>query len=93
MVKRDFFRDIADRAGITRHQAEEAYEAIVSCIIAELYKSGKAVLQGFGTFSISKRQGRIVISPISGPVPVPAHHTINFRPCLKVKEGIQEFRK
>ena len=63
MNKGDLVSAIANKAGFTLKDADEAYKAFVSSI-ADALKNGEEVsLAGFGTFKVKERAARKGINP------------------------------
>ena len=57
---------IAKDAKITKGQASDALESVISGVAGALTKGGKVTLVGFGTFSVSKRAARKGRNPQTG---------------------------
>jgi len=53
MNKGDLINKVADDAGITKAQANEAIDSLIEAIGKTLKGGGKVTLVGFGTFSVS----------------------------------------
>ena len=58
MNKAELISKIADDAGITKTQANEALDSFVAAVTKTLKSGDKVTLVGFGTFSVSKRAAR-----------------------------------
>ena len=63
MNKTEMIAAIADKAGLTKKEAEKALKAFTDTVAEELAKGGKVQLVGFGTFEVSERAARIGINP------------------------------
>jgi DNA-binding protein HU-beta len=68
MNKAELIAKIADDAGITKSQANEALDSFVEAVTKTLKGNGKVTLVGFGTFSVSKRAARNGRNPQTGAV-------------------------
>lgn len=68
MNKAELITKIADDAGITKTQANEALDSFVEAVTKTLKGGGKVTLVGFGTFSVSKRAARNGRNPQTGEV-------------------------
>jgi DNA-binding protein HU-beta len=68
MNKAELIAKIADDAGITKTQANEALDSFVEAVTKTLKGGGKVTLVGFGTFSVSKRAARNGRNPQTGAV-------------------------
>ena len=68
MNKMELVAAIADKAGLTKKDAEAALKAFTDVTSAELKKGGKVQLVGFGTFEVSTRSAREGRNPQTGAV-------------------------
>lgn len=66
MNKAELIAKIAEDAGITKTQANEAIDSFTSAVQKTLKAGGKLTLVGFGTFSVSKRAARTGRNPQTG---------------------------
>jgi len=66
MNKADLVSKIADDAGLSKSQANDALDAITNAITKALKSGDKVTLVGFGTFSVSKRNARTGRNPQTG---------------------------
>ena len=80
MNKGDLVSAIANKAGFTLKDADEAYKAFVSSI-AEALKNGEEVsLAGFGTFKVKERAARKGINPqTKQTITIPASKMPRFK--------------
>ena len=80
MNKGDLVSAIANKAGFTLKDADEAYRAFVSSI-AEALKNGEEVsLAGFGTFKVKERAARKGINPqTKQTITIPASKMPSFK--------------
>ena len=63
MNKAELISILADRAGVTKKQAEDMVELFVETVTTTLQKGGEVTLAGFGTFSARTRKGRVGVNP------------------------------
>ncbi len=63
MTKADFITAVADKAGITKKDADAALSAVIDTITDTLAKGDKVQLVGFGTFEVRERKAREGINP------------------------------
>ena len=82
MNKAELIAKLADDAGITKTQANEALDSFVEAVTKTLKAGGKVTLVGFGTFSVSKRAARNGRNPQTGEV-----IKIKARKVAKFKAG------
>ncbi len=68
MNKAELIAKMADDAGITKTQANEALDSFTTAVTKTLKGGGKVTLVGFGTFSVSKRAARNGRNPQTGAV-------------------------
>ncbi len=66
MNKADLVAKIAEDAGISKTQANDALDAFTGAITKTLKGGGKVTLVGFGTFTVSKRAARTGRNPQTG---------------------------
>ena len=63
MNKTELVAAIAEKAGITKKDAEKALGSFVEVVTDELKKGGKIQLIGFGTFEVRESAARTGINP------------------------------
>ena len=63
MNKTELVASIAEKANITKKDAEKALAAFVDSVVAELKAGEKVQLVGFGTFEVRERAARQGINP------------------------------
>ncbi len=68
MNKTELVAAVADKAGLTKKDAEAAVKAFTDVVSAQLKKGDKVQLVGFGTFEVSKRAAREGRNPQTGDV-------------------------
>ena len=68
MNKTELVAAIADKAGISKKDAEKALKAFTETVATQLKKGDKIQLVGFGTFEVSKRAAREGRNPQTGDV-------------------------
>ena len=66
MNKTELVAAIADKASLTKKDAEAVVNAFTDTITKELKKGGKVSLVGFGTFEVTKRSARTGRNPQTG---------------------------
>lgn len=65
MNKTEFIAEIAERAELSKRQAEAAYDAMLDTIVNALKAGDKIQLVGFGSFEIKEKPAREVFNPIT----------------------------
>ncbi len=66
MNKTELVAAIADKAEISKKDAEKALKAFTDTVAAQLKKGDKIQLVGFGTFEVTKRAAREGRNPQTG---------------------------
>ncbi len=66
MNKTELVAAIADKAGLSKKDAENALKAFTDTVATELKKGNKVQLVGFGTFEVSERAAREGRNPQTG---------------------------
>ena len=66
MNKTELVAAMADKAGLTKKDAEAALKAFTDIVAEELKKGEKIQLVGFGTFEVSERAAREGRNPQTG---------------------------
>ena len=72
MNKSDLVAAIAEKAELSKKDAEKALTAFEDVVTEELMNNGKVQLVGFGTFDVSERAAREGRNPQTGAVSSPA---------------------
>lgn len=92
MNKAQLSEKIADKAGISRAQAEAAIESFVDITINELRNGGEVTLTGFGTFSARRRKGREGINPRNPEekITIPSVVVAKFKAGKNLKEALKK---
>ncbi len=91
MTKADIVSAIAEKAGLTKKDAQEALEALLSTITEELVKGESVTLTGFGTFKISARAARTGVNPQnpSQKIQIPAMNLPSFKAGKGLKDAVR----
>lgn len=89
LAKAEITERIAQRAGLSRKQASEAFEGTVAVMLDAL-KSGKSVgLPGLGTLSIKETAARTGVRPgTSDKIQIPAGKKIAFKVAAGLKDSL-----
>lgn len=82
MNKTELVAAIAEKAGISKKDAEASVKAFTDVVAEELKKGEKIQLVGFGTFEVSERAARTGRNPQTG-----AEMTIAASKAPKFKAG------
>ena len=89
MNKGDLINKIAEDAGITKGQAEDALSAVLDGITSALKSDDSVTLVGFGTFSVSKRDARTGRNPQTGEtIKIAAKNVVKFKPGKEISDAV-----
>ena len=77
---------------LSRREAQRIFECALQEIADALSKREESVkLHEFGTFSIRRRANRQSRDSVAAEsAPLPARRTLNFRPCIGLKEKVEK---
>jgi DNA-binding protein HU-beta len=79
--KSELVQAVSDRTSLTRKGAEEAVDALVATIVAEVNAGQKVSLIGFGTYNPTRRAARTGRNPRTGAaVKIAASKGVRFAP-------------
>ncbi len=89
MNKGDLINKIAEDANLTKAQATEALNVVMSSIQDTLKDGKKVTLVGFGTFSTSERAARDGRNPKTGEIiQIAAKTMVKFKPGKELAESV-----
>lgn len=89
MNKGDLINKIAEDAGISKSQAEDALSAVLNGITKALKNDDSVTLVGFGTFSVSRRDARTGRNPQTGEtIQIKAKNVAKFKPGKKLSDAL-----
>lgn len=89
MNKTELIAAVAEKAELSKKDAEKAVKAFTDVVSEELVNSGKIQLVGFGTFEVSERAAREGRNPKSGEVMnIPASKTPKFKAGKALKDMV-----
>lgn len=90
VTKADLVVKIAEKAQMTKADADKALTAFIDAVEAVLVKEGKLTLTGFGSFSVETREGRKGRNPRTGAeIDIPASKVVKFKPGKLLKDAIK----
>ena len=91
MKKVELVEKVAEEAGLTKADATRALDATVEAVTEALVKGDKIPLVGFGTFAVSRREGRTGRNPQTGAeVKIPARNAVTFKAGTALKEAVNK---
>lgn len=89
MSKTEFIAAVAEKAGLSKKDAEKAVKAYTDVVTEELVKGGKVQLVGFGTFEVADRPSREGRNPKSGePMTIAASRVPKFKAGKALKDQV-----
>ncbi|MBM3309873.1 MAG: HU family DNA-binding protein [Candidatus Aminicenantes bacterium] len=89
MGKKEITAGMAKEAGITLHQAQKAFLALVEGLRTALRAGTKVNLAGFGSFEVKVRQARRGRNPKTGEaIEIQAKKRVKFNPSRSFKNTL-----
>ena len=89
MNKTELVAAIAEKAGISKKDAEASVQAFTDVVAEELKKGEKIQLVGFGTFEVSERAARTGRNPQTGKeMTIPASKAPKFKAGKALKDSV-----
>ena len=89
MNKTELVAAIAEKADMSKKDAEKALKAFEEVVTEELTNNGKVQLVGFGTFDVAERAAREGRNPQTGePMPSAASKAPRFKAGKALKDAI-----
>lgn len=89
MNKTELIAAVAEKAELSKKDAEKAVKAFTDVVSEELVNGGKIQLVGFGTFEVSERAAREGRNPKNGEVMnIPASKTPKFKAGKALKDMV-----
>ena len=91
MNKTELIAAVAEKAELSKKDAEKAVKAFTDVVAEELVKGEKIQLVGFGTFEVSERAEREGRNPKSGePMKIAASKTPKFKAGKALKDMVNQ---
>jgi DNA-binding protein HU-beta len=91
MNKTELVAAIAEKAEITKKDADKALAAFTEVVASELKKGEKVQLVGFGTFEVSERAAREGRNPQTGEtMTIAASKAPKFKPGKALKDEVNK---
>ena len=91
MNKSELIAAVAQRAGVTKKDAERTVNATFELITAQLAAGEKVQLAGFGSFEVKAREARVGRNPrTKEAMEIPASKAPVFKPSKNLKEAIEK---
>ena len=91
MNKTELIAVAAEKAGISKKDAERVINAAFDTISLNLAKGEKVQLSGFGIFEVKDRQARVGRNPATKEaIQIPASRVPNFKPSQALKDIVEK---
>lgn len=91
MNKTELIAAVAEKAEISKKDAEKAIKAFTEAVSEELVKGGKIQLVGFGTFEVAERAARTGKNPQTGKeIKIPASKAPKFKAGKALKDTVNK---
>ncbi len=91
MNKTELIAMTAEKAGLTKKDAERAVNAMLDTVAAQLAAGEKVSLSGFGIFEAKTRQARVGRNPhTKQTIQIPASRTPAFKASKTLKDMVAE---
>ncbi|HVR44990.1 MAG TPA: HU family DNA-binding protein [Thermoanaerobaculia bacterium] len=92
--KADVVSAIAEQAGISKKEANAAYDAFVGYIADTCQSGERCSIPGLGSFSVSERKARTGRNPrTSETIQIPASRNVRFKAGKDLKTSLNAKRK
>ena len=89
MNKTELIAAVAEKAGMSKKDAEKAVNATFDAIAAELAKGEKVSVTGFGIFEVKDREARTVRNPVTGEsIQIAATRAPSFKAGKALKDRV-----
>ena len=89
MNKTELIAAVAEKAGLTKKDAERALNATFEAITESLVKGDKVSVSGFGIFEVKNREARVGRSPrTKETIEIPATRLPGFKASKTLKDTV-----
>lgn len=89
MNKNELVAALAQKAELSKKDAEKALSAFVDVVAENLKKGEKVQLVGFGTFEVKERPARVARNPRTGEeITIDASRTASFKVGKALKDSL-----
>ena len=89
MNKGELINKLAEEANLSKTQASEAVNTVLTAVCDSLKDGKKVSLIGFGTFSTTKRDARTGRNPQTGKaIKIPSKTVVKFKPGKELVESV-----
>jgi DNA-binding protein HU-beta len=90
MTKSDIVTALAEKAGVSKKDAEAVLNAFTDVVTDSLSKGEDVTITGFGTYSVTERQARTGVNPRTlEKIEIAATKTPKFKAGKKLKDAVK----
>ena len=90
MNKTELVAAVAEKAGLSKKDADKAVAAVIDAVVETLKAGDKVALVGFGTFEVKERAARTGINPLTKEkISIAASKSPAFKAGKAFKDAIQ----
>ncbi|MGN0534107.1 MAG: HU family DNA-binding protein [Eubacterium sp.] len=90
MNKTELVAAVAEKAALSKKDADAAVTAVLDAVKEALADGDKVSLVGFGTFSVKERAARTGINPLTkAPMSIPASKVPAFKAGAALKDAVK----
>ena len=91
MNKTELIAEVAEKAGLTKKDAERVINAAVDTITQRLAQGDKVSLSGFGIFEVKAREARVGRNPrTKETIQIPATRMPSFKASKTLKDMVSK---
>ena len=87
MTKSDIVNEVSSKTGLTKVEAEAAFEGVVNSIILSLQRGERVDIRGFGSFYVKERKAREARNPSTNEI---IKLNLRYIPSFKVSKLLKE---
>jgi len=90
MTKAELVARAAEKAGVSKKQADRCLKAFIEVITDALQKGERIAIPGFGVFQVKERSERKGRNPRTGEIiTIPARKVVHFKPAKQLRDLIK----
>ena len=90
MTKSEFVDQVAAESGLSKSDASNAVDAVLSVVEETLKRGGEVTFTGFGKFSVAERGARQGVNPQTGErIQIPAGRVPRFSAGSALKKSVK----
>lgn len=91
MNKTQLIDAIASEAGLTKVQARQALEAVLTTTMQTLGRGEEVTIVGFGSFKVAERKARLGMNPqTKQKIEIPAARVVRFKPGSELENAVKK---